>query len=416
MGASRRIIIVFITVFLASLAVAQKSEFNWDWRNQEVIGREDASIGNTSQLTEPERSSLIDAIVLRLQKPMGDAGYDDERIREIASTTRVRFIDVGGGQPLIFTTSIGLEGGCDALGNCPLWVFRRTDDGFVSLLNTIAASFTTQPSDAGLEVVFMHHVSAKQSGLAVYRMDDNKLEPVGCYTALWPKPSSDPTQLSDPKIEACQTPPLVQSARPEPEGVKPAVPASGEPGQAQPSAEQPAAQPGQEPAPAGAPAAEAPKTEQAPSSPEQNSPAAQQEQAQPAPAAPEQPAPHPKPDDAQPGQPPSSDQPEPDSKQEAPKGDQASPQPPAEQAAPDAQPNPPSADQAQQPQTSPDTSAPAQEEKPAQPAPDAQPQEAPKQPPSTQDTKPSDTQPSAPEPGQPQPSQSEPAPGAASPN
>ena len=73
MRAWRRIAVLAL-VFLATFAVAQKPEFDWDWRNQEVIGREDASVGNTSRLTEPERSALIDAIVLRLQKPMGDAG------------------------------------------------------------------------------------------------------------------------------------------------------------------------------------------------------------------------------------------------------------------------------------------------------------------------------------------------------
>ena len=102
---------------------AQKSDFTWDWRNQEIIGRTDASIGNSSQVSEPERSALIDAIVLRLQKPMSDAGYDDDRIREIATTTRVRFVDMGENQSLLFATSLGLEGGCDALGNCPLWIY-----------------------------------------------------------------------------------------------------------------------------------------------------------------------------------------------------------------------------------------------------------------------------------------------------
>ncbi len=149
MRACRRIALSLVV--LSTFTVAQKSEFAWEWRDQQVIGREDASVGNTSKLTEPERSSLLDAIVLRLQKPMADAGYDDDRIREIASTTRIRFIDVGASEPLIFTTSLGLEGGCDALGNCPFWVFRRTDDGFLSLLNTIAASYTTQVSDGGCE-------------------------------------------------------------------------------------------------------------------------------------------------------------------------------------------------------------------------------------------------------------------------
>ncbi len=378
-------------VFLATFAVAQKPEFAWDWRNQEVIGREDASVGNTSKLTEPERTSLIDAIVLRLQKPMGDAGYDDDRIREIATTTRIRFIDVGAGQPLIFTTSIGLEGGCDALGNCPLWVFRHTDDGFLSLLNTIAASYTPKRDEGGFEVVFLHHLSAKESGLAVYRLADDKLQGTGCYTALWPKPSNDPTQVSDPKIEPCKQSPLLESAHPvQPEAPQPQMPAAAEPVPTQPAAEKPEAQPTpdtmepkEQASPSEQPAAQ-PKqdtSEQAP--PATENPKADQPQRQPQQQSlPDQPAPGakqvvPKADEAQPP----AEQPAPDAKQGAPKPDQAPPQqtPDAGQQAPDdKQAQPPKPDQPAQeappanpeapPQASPQEPAPAPDSKPAPPS------------------------------------------------
>ena len=376
-------------IFLATFAVAQKSNFEWDWHNQEVIGRADASVGNTSKLTESERSSLVDAIVLRLQKPMGDAGYDDDRIREIATTTRIRFIDVGAGQPLIFTTSLGLEGGCDALSNCPLWVFRRTDEGFLSLLNTIAASYTPEPTESGFEVVFLHHVSEKESGLTVYRLADDKLSGVGCYTALWPKPSGDPNQLSDPKIEPCKQSPLLESAHPvKPEASEtPAPAATVEPAQ-QPATEQPAAQPksdSPETKPESAepkeqaPQAEQPKSdsvepkEQAPpppestnpeappNAPDQQTPAQNSDQAQPPSAQPAQdakPEPPPadtKPDQAQPDTKPGEAQPAPD--QSTPKADQPQ-QPPSEQPAPKADEPAPAQDQPT-PQTPPANPEPA---------------------------------------------------------
>ncbi len=373
-------------VFLTTFAVAQKSEFDWDWRNQEVIGREDPSVGNTSKLTETERGALVDAIVLRLQKPMGDAGYDDDRIREIATTTRLRFVDVGAGAPLIFTTSIGLEGGCDALGNCPFWVFRHTEDGFLSLLNTIAASFTAKPAEGGLEVVFMHRVSATESGLAVYRFADDKLQGTACYTALWPKRNSDPNSLSDPKLEPCKQSPLLESAHPvKPEASEPAAPAAMEPAQQAPSTAQPEAQPKPEtaePKEQAAPVTELPAAPPPPDStePKEQSPATPAPNAEQPQSAPDQTAPQaaPKSDQAQPEQPPASEQPPPDTKQENPKADQPAEnvkqdaaKPDQPQPTPDA--NPPSPDDKQAP---PKQDQPRQETAPANPAPgQASPQE-----------------------------------------
>jgi hypothetical protein len=230
MAVSRKIAVLLLALMTAPL-FAQTSDFNWSWREQEVIGHNDASIGNTSKLTEPERAALLNAIVQRLQKPMTQAGYDDDRIREIASTTRVRFVDMGSGKPLVFTTSLGMEGGCDPLGNCPLWIFRRTADGFVPLLDAIAASYTLQSTDGPRDLVLMHHVSTKESGLQLFRLDDGTLKLAGCYVALWPTPSDDPTQVSDPTYKLCDlgnseaAPPTAADTRPEtPADTKQAAP------------------------------------------------------------------------------------------------------------------------------------------------------------------------------------------------
>jgi hypothetical protein len=181
-------------------------------------------VGNTSKLTEPERAALIDLIVQRLQKPMTEAGYDDQRIREIASTTRLRFLELGEGRPLVLAASIGLEGGCDSSGNCPLWIFRReaATDGYVSVLDTEAATYSVQPttSNGFSDLVTLRRTAASQGNLTVYRYNDRKYVDAGCYTAIWPPPKDE--EVQDPEIVACKA---EEANKPE-EPVKTAEPAT----------------------------------------------------------------------------------------------------------------------------------------------------------------------------------------------
>lgn len=348
-----RIVVGVVLLLLPAFVAGQDSKLNWDWRNQEVIGRNDPSVGNTSRLTEPERSSLMDAIVLRLQKPMGDAGYDDDRIREIASTTRIRFVDLGDGQPLLLATSLGLEGGCDGMGNCPLWIFRRTDEGFLSLLTAIAASYTLQPreGDAPSDLVLMHHITPLQSGLQLYHYIDLKLVDAGCFEAKWHKPSDDPTQLSDPDIEPCKQErlnqyglPTVRPVHPHPDekNAHPVVivpapqtpapaaqPAAEQPKEQPPAPEPPVQQPGQEAPSAEQPQEQATPTQQAPSADQPKEPSAEgaPSQAPPSSEKPKEQAaepPAPEPPKSDPSQPPA-DRKAPDTNSEAPKPEQAQP-------------------------------------------------------------------------------------------
>jgi hypothetical protein len=192
-----------LTVILLC-ALAWAADFTWDWHSQQVIGREDPSVGNTSRLKESDRTALIDAITARLQKPMSDRGFDDDRIREIASTARIRLVDLGKGNPVVLATSISMEGGCDGT-NCPFWIFQNSPDGYISLLDTVAASYTIQPDSTNgfSDLVMMRHVSATESNLTLYRYQDGKYVDSGCYTATWPPPKEG--EVQDPEIAPCKT-------------------------------------------------------------------------------------------------------------------------------------------------------------------------------------------------------------------
>ena len=141
MAVSTKFVRIALTVVLLGVVGLAADDFTWDWHNQQVVGRDDPSVANTSKLKEPDRAALIDAIAARLQKPMSEHGYSDDRIREVAAITRVRFIELGKGNPVVLAGSISMEGGCDG-SNCPFWIFQNSPDGYVSLLDTVAASYT----------------------------------------------------------------------------------------------------------------------------------------------------------------------------------------------------------------------------------------------------------------------------------
>ena len=233
MGFSRKLAGIGLAV-IAVCAIALAADFEWNWRDQQTIGRNDPSVGNTSRLTEPERTALIDAIVLRLQKPMSDAGYDADRIREIASTTRMRLVDVGAGKPLLFATSLGLEGGCDAMSNCPLWIFRHTDDGYVSVLDAVAASYNIQSTSTNgiSDLLLARHESPTETHLSLYTYADGKYSDTGCYIAKFP--ASKDSEVQDPDITACKPDaampaPSDDSAPPKAQDSTPAAPGDSAP-------------------------------------------------------------------------------------------------------------------------------------------------------------------------------------------
>jgi len=194
-----------VLLVLVVCIVAGAADFTWDWRNQEVIGRTDTSLGNTSKLTEPERNALLDAVIVRLMKPLGERGYEDDRIREIALTTRVRFVDVGGDQQVLMAMSLGIEGGCDTLANCPFWIFRHGTDGYVPMLEAEAASYTLQPTmtEGHSDIVLARHTTPSETRLTLYKYADGKYAEAGCYTAIF-APPKEGEGIEDPEITPCK--------------------------------------------------------------------------------------------------------------------------------------------------------------------------------------------------------------------
>ena len=200
----RIVVLSMLTLTFCVLAFA--ADFTWDWRNQQVIGREDTSLGVTSKLTDPERAAVLETIVNKLKPALAERGYDDARIREIASTTRVRFVDVGA-ESVLMAQGLGVEGGCDILINCPFWIFRHGKDGYMLMLQADAASYTAQPSvtDGYSDLVLALHTTPSENRLTLYKYADGKYAEAGCYKATFAPPKQGES-IAEPEIAPCASP------------------------------------------------------------------------------------------------------------------------------------------------------------------------------------------------------------------
>jgi hypothetical protein len=195
-------------LFFCLFALA--ADFEWDWGNQQELTSYSPKLALGSGLSEADRTALIDAIAMQLKPPMAKEGYSDERIHDVASTTRYKLIDLNGdGKPEVFASPNTLEAGCDPKSICPLWILRRTPKGsYAFLLDVPAHTFTVQPTNTGgyADIVIQVHGSGFESELTVYRYAMGKYVPSGCYTATWAEMDGERVKKFDsPRVEPCNS-------------------------------------------------------------------------------------------------------------------------------------------------------------------------------------------------------------------
>jgi len=207
MSRSLAIFVAFLTALLCS-GLIPAADFQWDWSNQQEIDSFSPKVSVGSGLSEDERAALIDSIADHLRPTMIGQGYSEERIRDVASSTRFKLVDLNGdGKPEVFATPNSLEAGCDPKSICPLWVLRPTVKGtFTFLLEAPAQTFTVQPTSTGgyADIVLQVHGSGFESDLMVYRFAMGKYVASGCYTATWAEMDGENVKKFDsPRVEPC---------------------------------------------------------------------------------------------------------------------------------------------------------------------------------------------------------------------
>lgn len=190
---------------------AHRSTFHWKASEAQELGSEDR-IKELKSLDLVERAALIKAIAKQLRPQMTDLEIHSEKeLRNVTADTRVKFIDLNGdGVPEVIAQAWEMKAGCGATGNCPIWVFSKSDNGYKLLLGGDGWTFqifTVQPTvtNGYHDLVLGFHDSASEKTLEVYRFKNGKYRRDECYDADWaPIDAKGWHWLKNPVITPCK--------------------------------------------------------------------------------------------------------------------------------------------------------------------------------------------------------------------
>jgi hypothetical protein len=217
--------VIGIAFFLVTVACAtgqnpasqesKSGHFYWSERKAHELDYK-RTIRNSPDLIPLERTALLKTVAALIRPFMADLEIGSEQeLRKIAGDTSIEFIDLNGdGTPEVIAQAFGIKAGCGATGNCPIWVFMKTANGYQLLLDTrndkkgvggyqlitVADTRTNGFND----LVLAAHDSASEKTLIVYRYKNGLYRESACYGANWESwVNGDFHMLKQPVITKC---------------------------------------------------------------------------------------------------------------------------------------------------------------------------------------------------------------------
>jgi hypothetical protein len=184
--------------------------FHWSIRKTHEL-RYHINQGNSKDISDSERTALIRQVEAEVRPWMSDYGIGSEKeLHKLVLGTRVELDDLNGdGVPEMLLQAFDVREGCGATGNCTLWVFEKTTNGYRKLLDTRGKDgiggiervrIGPNRTNGYLDLTLAAHDSASEMELAVYTFRDGSYRLSACYEANWLS-DKDPTQgLEYPSI------------------------------------------------------------------------------------------------------------------------------------------------------------------------------------------------------------------------
>jgi hypothetical protein len=191
----------------APTAKPHQKSLRWLVEGSQELNGEDR-IEVTKALSPDERAALIGVISeqLRPGRKIGDAPLGKNLV-DAVKETRVKLIDLNGdGIPEVIAQASDNES-CSPTGNCTIWVFARSGQGYRLILERNAIqTFAIRPTRTNgfKDLVLRQHGSAFESDLFIYRFANGKYHKNACYDANWVSMDGDERhELKDPIITPC---------------------------------------------------------------------------------------------------------------------------------------------------------------------------------------------------------------------
>jgi hypothetical protein len=165
------VIALFITTLCGAMSAGKG--FQWQWRRMEYLEKPPTqSVRTMAQLnlTQREKTSIIDASLSAMgSSPMYQYAKDEE-IKEYIERADCRFEDLDGdGVPELIMEGQGAEE-CAGVGNCALRVFRKQGGEYKLVLNGVAQTLMVDRSGIRPLLVLYTHNSATAGDLTTYSL------------------------------------------------------------------------------------------------------------------------------------------------------------------------------------------------------------------------------------------------------
>lgn len=187
---------------------SQTERFQRNWSKAKALTREQ-SISDSKDLSDAERSGLVDAVTSQLRPSKSRIGVESEKeLRDVAGQYLVQRagLSADGKEKGFVVSGVG-EYECSPTGNCGVWVLRENAQRYSVILHGIAQSVWIWPTQTNgyHDIVLGMHGSATSTGLKLYKFDGSAYHRIACYNADLQYLDEDGKihELEDPRITPC---------------------------------------------------------------------------------------------------------------------------------------------------------------------------------------------------------------------
>jgi hypothetical protein len=178
--------------------IPQHPTFRWSLRQSHELPY-GINLANSKEITDLEREAVVKHVEAEVRPWTSDLEiHSEQALRKLVLRMRVKLVDLDGyGVPELVLQAFGINEGCGAVGNCPVWILQKSHDVYTDLLDTPVSAelITLGPGRTSgfLDITFAARDSASEKKLHLYRVRDGKYHMSACYDANWLS-NSDPTQ------------------------------------------------------------------------------------------------------------------------------------------------------------------------------------------------------------------------------
>jgi hypothetical protein len=196
-------LVVCLLFFQTPAPPRARREFHWDWHQVQSLSS--ATALKDAKIAASKRAALANAIETQigLPNPHDPELASEDQVRQAVLNANIKVIGLNQDEKEPLEVVAQVQHFCSPTGNCSLWFFRWTPDGYRLLLAADGEGFIIQKTAASgfRDLVVNMHSSATDQWLEVYRYARGLYWRVACYDADWaPVENGVGHQLKEPRI------------------------------------------------------------------------------------------------------------------------------------------------------------------------------------------------------------------------